>query len=461
MDIQKRNKEELHLWEGVLTEMETIISRANFITWFQKTNLEKIENGTIFLNVPNSFTKEWIKNKYNKFIINALRKNNPKIRSIEYIVCSNPQKNTFKNTFTKKPVKQKQINEEQVGFKNFSKPETSLNPKYIFNDFVVGSFNDLAHAAAIAVTKNPGLVYNPLFIYGGVGLGKTHLLQAIGNKIKEKNQNFQIQYTTLEKFANELIHSMQNNTIYEIKEKYKKNDLLIIDDIQFLSGKTKTQEELFHIFNALYEKNKQIIFSSDRSPKSIPNLEARLRSRFEGGMMTDVSEPEYEARVAILKSKIQSKNLDLPEEMINYIASVIKNNIRELEGALNILSAQTKLLGKNLSLNELKEIFNKNIIYSKKKVSFKDVIKTIAQFYDITEDSIFEKSRKKEYVLPRQIAMYLLREDFSGSYPYIGQKLGGRDHTTVMHAYLKISKDLKTNQQTKEDINQIRDCLYG
>ncbi len=461
MDTQKTNKEQI--WEEVLIEIEAIISKANFITWFQKTNLEKIENGIIFLNVPNSFTKEWIKNKYSKFIISVLRKINPKIRSIEYIICSNPQKSSFKNTFIKKPTKPKKLvqqNEEQISFKNLSKSKEILNPRYIFDSFIVGSFNELAHAAAKAVTKNPGLVYNPLFIYGGVGLGKTHLLQAIGNKIKEKNQNFQIQYTTLEKFANELVYSLQNNTIYEFKEKYKKNDLLIIDDIQFLPGKTKTQEELFHIFNTLYEKNKQIIFSSDRPPKSIPDLEARLRSRFEGGMMTDISEPEYEARIAILKSKIQNKNLNLPEEMIDYIASTIKNNVRELEGALNILSAQTKLLGKNLSLNELKEVFNKNIIYSKKKISFKELIKIIAQFYNIEENSLFEKSRKKEYVLPRQIAMYLLREDFNGSYPYIGQKLGGRDHTTVMHAYLKISKDLKNNQQIKEDIKQIRDCLY-
>ncbi|MBU1179063.1 chromosomal replication initiator protein DnaA [Patescibacteria group bacterium] len=457
MDTQQTEKGQI--WEKTLNELEMLISKANFVTWLKNTNIEKTENGIVFIGVPNSFSKEWVKNKYNKFIISALRKIDPSIKDTEYIV-SNKIKPICEKISTIKLMPQKTEESQQMEFKEFHETKESLNPRYTFNDFIVGSFNELAHAAAVAVIKNPGTTYNPLFIYGGVGLGKTHLLQAIGNKIKEDNEKSQIKYTTLEKFANMLISSIQNNTIHEFKEGYKKYDLLIIDDIQFLSGKTKTQEELFHIFNSLYEKNKQIIFSSDRSPKSILDLEERLRSRFEGGMMADISEPEYEARIAILKSKLQTKDIDLSEETINYIASTIKNNVRELEGALNLLLAQSKLLGKNLSTQELKEIFNKNIIYSKKKITFNKIIKTIGDFYEIEERFIFEKSRRKEYVLPRQIIMYLLREDFNASYPYIGKKLGGRDHTTAIHAYEKISKDIKNNYQIKDEIQKIRDCLY-
>ncbi|MFC1756804.1 chromosomal replication initiator protein DnaA [Patescibacteria group bacterium] len=458
MNIEKTDNEKV--WEKVLIEIEALVSKANFITWFQNTNISKTENGIVFLSVPNSFTKEWIKNKYNKFIVGSLRKIDPSIRAIEYIICSTPQNNYPASVLKYKVSPQKIENEQQLGFREFSESSDSLNPRYGFDNFIVGSFNELAHAAALAVTKNPGTVYNPLFIYGGVGLGKTHLLQAIGNEIKKRDEKFKIKYTTSEKFANGIIQSIQNNKTYEFKEEYRKYDLLIVDDIQFLSGKTKTQEEFFHIFNSLYENNKQIIFSSDRAPKSIQDLEARLRSRFEGGMMADVSEPELESRIAILNAKMQLKNINLSKEIVDYIASIIKSNIRELEGALNVLAAQTNLLGKNLSNQELKEIFNKNVIYSKKKITFNKIIKTIIDFYEIEEQFIFEKSRKKEYVLPRQVAMYLLREDFNASYPYIGQKLGGRDHTTVIHAYEKISKDIKNDQRIKDDIQKIRTYLY-
>jgi chromosomal replication initiator protein len=456
--MNQTNEEDI--WEKALSEIKSFVSKASFTTWFQNTNIKETRDNVVFLNVPNSFAKEWLRSKYNKSIIGVLRKINPSIRAVEYTICTQPA-TVYRKKFLKYKIPQQETGDpSQLKFNEFFETKDSLNPCYTFNNFIVGSFNELAHAAAIAVTNNLGLLYNPLFIYGGVGLGKTHLLQAIGNKIKEQNKKLNAKYTTLEKFANGLIQSIQNNKTYEFKETYKKYDLLIIDDVQFLTGKTKTQEELFHIFNTLYEKNKQIIFSSDRSPKSITGLEARLRSRFEGGMMADVSEPEYEARIAILKSKMQTKNIDISEEIVDYIASTIKNNIRELEGALNFISAQTKLLGKSLSLSEIEEMFNKNIVYPKKKITFSKIIKMVASFYEIKEQHIFEKSRKKEYVLPRQIAMYLLREDFNGSYPYIGQKFGGRDHTTVIHAYEKISRDLKVNQQLKDEIQKIRAYLY-
>ncbi|MFC1625282.1 chromosomal replication initiator protein DnaA [Patescibacteria group bacterium] len=448
------------LWQEALVEIESVVSKANFITWFQNTNINETKNNVVFLNVPNSFSKEWLKNKYNKFIIKALRKINPSIRAIEYIIYTQPLATPEKNLFKYKKISPQESTVSQLDFGEFQETKDSLNQRYTFDNFIVGSFNELAHAACVAVTKNPGIVYNPLFVYGGVGLGKTHLLQAVGNKIKETRPKFNIKYTTSEKFANELVSSIQNNTIHEFKEKYKKYDLLIMDDVQFFAGKTKTREEFFHIFNTLYQNNKQLIFSSDQPPKSIPDLEERLISRFEGGMMTDVQEPEYESKIAILKSKIQTKNIYLSDEILDYIASMVKSNIRELEGFLNILSAQIKLLGKDLSVSEVKEIFNKNNAYAKRKITFGKIIKIVSEFYETTEECLFEKSRKKEYVLPRQVAMYLLREDFNASYPYIGQKFGGRDHTTVIHAFDKISKDIKKNPQLKNDIQKIKDCLY-
>lgn len=447
------------LWSEVLNEIELTVSKANFITWFQKTSIKESRGGIVFINVPNGFTKEWLKNKYEKSIIKILRGIEPSIRAIDYIICSRPSADFEKNNEQRVVEIEKET--PQMGFRDFCSPKDSLNPKYIFDNFVVGSFNELAHAAAMAVAKSPGVVYNPLFIYGGVGLGKTHLLQATGNKIKESFPNLKTKYTTTEKFTIELVSSIQNNTTFEFKENYKKYDLLIIDDVQFISGKNKSQEELFHVFNTLYESGKQIIFSSDRSPKAIPDIEERLRSRFEGGMMADISEPEFEARVAILKTKTMEKNLSIADESIEYIASVLKTNIREIEGALNMLSAQTKLLGKNLTTEETKDLLNKNILYSKKKITFGKIIKTVADFYEVEEQNLFEKSRKKEYVLPRQIAMFLLREDFSGSYPFIGQKFGGRDHTTVIHAYEKVSSGIKNDQRLKNDIQKIRELLYA
>lgn len=454
--MDQLTKEEL--WKKALGEIEALISRANFTTWFQKTNIQDSKNGVVLLSVPNSFTREWIKSKYSKFIIGALRRIDPSIRDIDYVICSQTT-DIYQRTVKYSPNETiKETQQLEIG--GLTESKDSLNTRYTFDNFVVGSFNELAHAAAVAVTKNPGTLYNPLFIYGNVGVGKTHLLQAMGNKIKENQPNANIKYTTSEKFANGIIQSLQNNKTYEFKEQYKKYDLLIMDDVQFFAGKTKTREEFFHIFNTLYESNKQIIFSSDRAPRSIPDLEERLRSRFEGGMMADIGAPEYEARVAILTSKAKQKNINLTQEIIDYIASTIKSNIRELEGALNLLSAQTKLLDKTLSVSEIKEIIDKNSAYSRKKVTFNKILKTVADFYEIEENNMFEKSRKKEFVCPRQIAMYLLREDFNASYPYIGQKMGGRDHTTVMHAYFKISQDLKKNQQLKDELQKIRDSMY-
>ena len=403
------------LWQAALNELELAVSKANFITWFQNTSIAAHQDGVVVLNVPNAFAKEWLEYKYHKFIVKALRGLSPEIRNIEYVISSELAPLLQKRRREKGIAPQ----EEQLEFKELMVDrETNLNPRYTFDSFVVGPFNELAHAAAAAVSKNLGQAYNPLFIYGGVGLGKTHLLQAVGNAVKKNSPRLKLIYTTSERFTTELVNFIQNNETHIFKDKYRSYDLLIIDDIQFISGKVKTQEELFHIFNLLYETGKQIIFSSDKPPHAIHDLEERLKSRFEGGMVADIGQPEYESRLAILKSKSFGKENYLNPEVLGFIAANVQKNIRELEGALNSVVAKSKLSGRILNIPEVKEIIDKNT-QPKRIVTANQIIKCVAEFYDINEKILFEKTRKKEVVKPRQIAMYLLREDFSGSYPFI------------------------------------------
>lgn len=444
------------LWKDALVDIELNISRANFITWFKNTSISKEESGTIFLNVPNTFVKEWLSTKYHKFILRAIHNIYPPVKNVEYLITPINSSERQKEAPKSIPV----LNDEQMGFNElYIDKEANLNPRYTFESFIVGSFNEVAHAAASAITENPGSTYNPLFVYGGVGLGKTHLLQAIGNKIKEKSPDSKVLYLTSEKFATDFINAVQNKSIYDFKEKYRKYNLLIIDDIQFFSDKMKIQEEFFHIFNTLYEKNNQLVFSSDRPPKHIIGLEERLRSRFEGGMMVDIVKPDFESRFAILKSKTEEKGFPFDQEVLEYIANAIQDNIRELQGALNSVVGQSKIKGRILSLNEIKDILKKNTKPAR-AVNFNDVIRAVAEFYNIQEKTLFEKTRKKEVVRPRQMAMYLLREDLNTSYPFIGQKFGQRDHTTVIHAYKKISTTIEKDNKLNEEMGQIRGILY-
>jgi chromosomal replication initiator protein len=445
------------LWKDALAEIELSVSQANFATWFKNTCINGFNEDVVYINVPSGFVKEWMLNKYHKFILKALRNLHPNIRNVEYCIAS--------QTTTNKKLEEKLrqsvfVNREQTGFSEFYiNKEDNLNPKYTFESFIVGSFNSVAHAAAMAVTKSPGTVYNPLFIYGGTGLGKTHLIQAIGNKVKEENPGAKVHYLTSEKFANEFITSLQNKDTYAFKEKYRKYNLLIVDDIQFFANKLKIQEEFFHIFNTLYEKNGQVVFSSDKPPKYIPGLEERLRSRFEGGMMVDVSPPEFEARLAILRNKVESKGFLVSDDILELIASSVQENIRELEGALVLIAGQTRIKGHMLSLQEVKEILKKNT-KPIKTLTITQVIKAIAGFYNIEEKDLFEKTRKKEIVKPRQIAMYLMREDLNLSYPYVGQKFGQMDHTTIIYAYRKISDNIKKDEKLNQEICNIRNILY-
>ncbi|MEK9161445.1 MAG: chromosomal replication initiator protein DnaA, partial [Patescibacteria group bacterium] len=318
---------------------------------------------------------------------------------------------------------------------------------------------EVAHSAAIAVSKSLGNLYNPLFIYGGVGLGKTHLLQSIGNEIRKNKPSAKVHYLTSEKFANDYINSIQNKNIHLFKEKYRKYNLLIVDDIQFFSDKLKIQEEFFHVFNALYDGNNQIIFSSDKPPQYIIGLEDRLKSRFEGGMMIDISQPSLEERMAILRVKMQQKGYLISDEIIDFIAKNIKENIRELEGALNSVIGQSKIRGRVLDLKDVEDILKRKIKPTK-IITIDHLIKVIALYYNIEEKSLSEKTRRQEIVKPRQIAMYLLRNDLNTSYPYIGRRLGQKDHTTAIHAYKKITNEIKINKNLEQEIINIREMIF-
>lgn len=447
------------LWSIASAEIELAVSKANFSTWFKNTGINRHDSDVVYLSVPNAFVKDWLCNKYHKLILKALRNNAPTIKAVEYVIQKDEKPREEPSRMM--PERGELWAEQQMKFNElYISPEDNLNPRYTFDTLIVGPFNELAFAASQAVIKNLGASYNPLFIYGGTGLGKTHLIQSVGNHLKKQSAGKKIAYITSERYCQEYVDSVHDNKVTQWKEKYRKYDLLIIDDIQFVGGKDKTQEELFHLFNSLYERNKQIIFSSDKPPKNIEGLEERLRSRFEGGMIVDVSKPDYESRLAILRSKTQSTPFAPAGDIIEYVASVVQDNVRELEGVLKSIVCQSQLKNKHLSLNEIKALI-KDHAKPQRTVSIKDVIKTVSTFYNIEERSLYEKTRRKEVVKPRQIIMYILREDFNTSYPYIGQKLGGRDHTTVIHAYEKIKHDLKTDTLLSQEMEQIKTLLFS
>lgn len=439
------------LWGSCLAEIELSISKANFNTWFKNTSIVKEDAGSIYIGVPNEFVKDWLYNKFHKLILKTLISREDSIRSVEYIIHKYEPGKSVSNDSKSATIN---INKELPLSENINKDD-NLNPKYNFNSFIVGPFNELAYAVAQTIINNPGTKYNPFFIYGGTGLGKTHMIQSIGNTIKTKYPNKKVYYVSLERFATDYINSIQNKNPNSFKDKYRKYDVLIMDDIQFISKMDKTQEELFHLFNSLYESNRQIIFSSDKHPNFIIGLEERLQSRFASGMTVQIVEPDYESRVAIIKAKFETTNCILEPEVASYLAEVLDGNIRELEGSLNTVICQSQLKNKSLSLAEVRSLI-KNSIKPKKTVAIKDIVQIIANHYNISEDLVYEKTRRKEIVHARQVAMYLLREDFNISYPLIGSKMGGRDHTTVIHSHLKIKNDMKTDPSLLQEIEKIR-----
>lgn len=440
------------LWKKILGSIELQVSKPNFITWIKNSVLIEKKDGCFVVALPNNFAKEWVENKYSKLILNICREEDPSVKKIEFIVD---------NKYFANPVSKKiDIIEEKTLLDLRVDPETGLNPKYSLKSFVVGSSNELAYNAALAIINSVGTKYNPFFVYGGVGLGKTHLIQMIGNEIVRIYKNkIGLKYVSSEKFTNDVVWAIRNKRMDDIKKKYRDVDVLIIDDIQFIGGKEKTEEEFFHTFNSLYENNKQIIISSDRPPQSIPTLEERLRSRFEGGLIVDITYPDYEMRVAIIKNKLQEKNRFLNEKIIDLIAKKVKRNIREIEGILNKLLFYQDTKGSSLELNEAEDIINKSIQIFSKKISDEQVIKAVANFFNVPVEDLLTKKRKKEIVEPRQIIVYLLRELLNMSYPYIGEKIG-RDHTTAIHAYEKINQEINKNSALYQKILLIKESIY-
>ncbi|OGM96364.1 MAG: hypothetical protein A3B86_04505 [Candidatus Yanofskybacteria bacterium RIFCSPHIGHO2_02_FULL_38_22b] len=446
------------LWKAVLGEMELSLTKANFTTWFKNTLILSKDGQSIVVSVPNGFIREWLQNKFNKRILDSIRGFSPEVREVRYVVGT--PKIELKTT--PKPFLDRDLEEKVIpdSLKDIDK-YTNLNKKYSFESFVVGSNNELAHAASLAIVKNLGKLYNPLFIYGGVGLGKTHLLQSIGNKISAEYKDSHVLYISAEKLTADLIESIRNRTIEDLKNTYSKLDLLIIDDIQFIAGKERTQEVVFQIFNELHGKNKQVVLSSDRPPKAIPALEERLKSRFEGGMIADIGIPDFETRLAILKLKMLEKNQELDNETVTYIATNIQKNVRELEGALNRVIAFSQIYNKPPGTKEVKNILATYLNNPYKKASSQVVLKNIADFYNISPSDLIKRSRKKEIVRPRQMAMFLLREETKLSFPEIGQKLGGRDHSTVIHACEKIKREENNDESVKQELVMIRERVYN
>ncbi|MFH1822798.1 MAG: chromosomal replication initiator protein DnaA [Patescibacteria group bacterium] len=446
------------IWQAVLGEIELNLSKANFTTWFKNTFISDFDDSQVIVCVPNTFTKAWLEKKYHKEISQALENiTSKKIKQILYKV-ETKKTNPVNEILEKIKIKKSGCLTDDSTITN----RFGLNSRYVFEDYVVGKGNELAHAACQAVAANPGKAYNPLFIYGGVGLGKTHLIQAIGHETSKKTDK--ILYVTSEKFANDYIQSIRNGRAKEFKDRYRSVDLLLVDDVQFLGGKDGTQEEFFHTFNELHQVNKQIVITSDRRPKSIPALEKRLLSRFEWGMIADISQPDLETRHAILEKKSREKNYTLDKEVLDYIASNIQSNIRELEGALNRVIAYHEFNNSTPTVETTKNILNDLLTNVQlKTITTKHIIDAVSRFYDISIKDLLGKGRKKEMVWPRQITMYLMRAEANTSYPTIGQELGGRDHTTAMHACNKIYKEVneKENEKAKQEVESIKQLIYN
>lgn len=461
-----KNMTKEELWQTVLGELELSISKASFTTWFKSTSIIDLSEEGVVIGVPNIFAKEWLEKKYRKNILESIRKYFPKINSLSCNIGSAEEhkdaiekSKSLDSVVIKKntPANIKQSQPQQIPRRSYSFP-SNLNSRYSFGSFVVGGNNELAFAACQSIAQNPGENYNPLFIYGGVGLGKTHLLQSTGSLALEINPKLRVRYLSMERFANELVDAIQKSKAKEFKNNYIDLDVLILDDIQFLSGKEKTQEEFFHVFESLYQHGKQIILSSDRAPKSIPTLEDRLRSRFEGGMMADVNKPDLETRIAIIQSKLTEKQFEMPEDIVQYLAQNIHHNVRELEGSLNKIIVTYQLRNQKPIIAEIKEM-TKDIISvnRQKELTPQKILQSVSDFYEVKEEEITSRCRKKKIVKPRQIVIYLLRNEIELSFPEIGRLVGGRDHSTAIYAFEKMKNEIEKNELLRDQLKFIRE----
>lgn len=448
--MDKGNPKEL--WEYVLTQIELSISAPNFNTWFRNSFIVKIEDGVIFIGVPSQFFKDWYLKKFHTLLLKIVRDISYEFRNIEYLIVKDEHRKAPKEIKNTRGALELPLDEFYIN------KSDNLNPRYTFETFVIGSFNSLAYAAAQAVLARPGITYNPLFIYGDTGRGKTHLIQAIGNQFKKQYLGRKVYYLTSEKFVVDYTDSVQAGTANRFKDKYRHYDLLIMDDIQFLSKKERSEEELFHLFNALHDTNKQIIFSSDRAPVAIPDITERLKGRLASGMTIDIGEPDAESRMAIIQKKAAAHGVMLSDDVVEYIATSMSGSIRELEGMVNSIVCHTQVKGSVPNITEIRQSI-RSFVRPQKNISVKNVVDKVAEFYGIDEESIYEKTRRREIVRPRQVIMYILREDFSISYPTIGTKLGGRDHTTVIHSCEKIKKEIVVDSELAKEIQNIRTLL--
>lgn len=455
------------IWRNTLGQLEVTLSRANFETWFKNTFIVDFSKSVFTIGVPTFFVEDWLKKKYLKDIQRALQSQiEEPILGIKFKIATPSadqvihfEKSKVVHTPVDKPTHQSTSLEIQTLPKN-----TTLNDSYRFENFVVGSSNQLAHAAALAVAKKPGEVYNPLYIYGESGLGKTHLMQAIGHELLANHPDKCVLYVSSETFINDFINAVGSGSgkAKDFKDRYRNVDLLLIDDIQFLSRKESTQEEFFHTFNYLHQNKKQVVLTSDRFPKAIKGLESRLQTRFEAGMVTDISQPDLETREAILLRKAASRNIkDIDPEIISFIAQNVKASIRELEGALTKIIATCELTNCPLTLDKTREILG-NIISDKKQAITPDlIIREIHKFYQIPIEDLLGKKRTKEVVMPRQVTMYLLRHEANLSFPEIGRVMGGKDHSTIMHGCNKVESDISTDQKLKDDLSAIKEKIYS
>ncbi|MBP7837168.1 chromosomal replication initiator protein DnaA [Candidatus Saccharibacteria bacterium] len=446
------------VWQAVLGEVELSVSHATFMTWFKNTELVELSDNEATVAVANIFAKRQFEVKFDTQVRTILEKHGASPKRITYTVRSSSKKPVTSRETTMVSAAPPKNTTQTSQKPTVSSP--TLNPRYTFNSFIVGSSNDLAYTACQAVSKNVGTKYNPLFLYGGVGLGKTHLIQAVGNDIKRRWPEKSILYISSETFVNDFLESIRFKK-KGFSDKYRSVDVLIVDDMQFIAGKEKTQEEFFHTFNALHQANKQIIISSDKPPRSIPTLTERLRSRFEWGMSIDIQMPDFETRCAIVESKAAASGVALPRDVIEYLANSIKSNIRELEGALNQLLAYCEMRNMPIDVSVAEGLVG-NVRYSRPQhVSAKQIIDKTARHFQISIAEICSEKRDKHIVTPRQIAMYLLRSELHLSFPKIAHELGRKDHTTAIHSVEKIERAIKLDILVREQVSEIKERLYA
>jgi chromosomal replication initiator protein len=462
------------LWKAALGQLELQVSQGNFLTWFRQTKIKERVTDGVVIETDSPFAYEWLSRKYHQVILSTLQALDTSVKKVQFSISSQSnQKKALRKNFHIVAQKQPRAEHTQVFPQTIPTdipikvmpigPTTKVfNSKYTFESYIVGPSNEIAHAACRAVATKPGEIYNPLFIYGGVGLGKTHLLQAVGNAVLANNPHFKVLYVSSEKFMNEFVQAVGAGKIQEFKKNYRNTDIFIMDDVQLLAGKNKTQEELFHTFNALQSQNKQVILSSDRPPSAIPTLEERLSSRLSGGMIADIKKPDYETRLAILEAKAHMRGVDIDAESLAFIAKNIQKNVRELEGALNRVIAYCELHNKQGTLEYTTKVLEGIMDQSQHKtISVKQIIDSVSSYYDVQSDDLCGKCRKKEIVRPRQVAMYLLRKENNMSFPSIGEYFGGRDHTTAMHACEKIEKLLEHDEDLVQEVNFLKERLYA